>query len=448
MKPIEVQIAERVKEIGGATYYVGGYVRDKLLGIDNKDIDIEVHEIFPPDLRGILNELGTSLEYGKDFGIFSLASHNIDIAIPRTEVSTGIGHRDFNVQIDPFIGVKEAARRRDFTINSLMQDVLTSEIIDSFNGLEDLKNKIIKHVDDNSFVEDPLRVFRAAQFAARFEFEIDPKTIELCKTIDVTTLSKERVEEELKKALLKSNKPSIFFNELDRMNKLDYWFKEVKELQGIKQDKIFHPEGDAYTHTMLVLDEACKYRDMVSNPYYFMLLALTHDFGKVDTSFEKDGRIHSYGHENNLTRAKTFIRRITNKNELYKYLMNMIKVHMKPNILYSQNSGVKATNKMYDEAMNQIDLLYFAFCDHPLLEDSLDESKRYIYLSDRLTYYFKTLSKSHVTGDDLIEAGIEPDYDFKEILAYAHKLRLANVEKEDALKQTIAYTNKLRAKHK
>ena len=446
MEAIEIHIAKKVKEIGGTTYYVGGYVRDKLLGIDNKDIDIEVHGIFPADLKEILNELGTPLEYGKDFGIFSLANHNIDIAMPRTEINTGLGHRDFDVQIDPFIGVKEAAKRRDFTINSLMQDVLTNEIVDSFGGLEDLKNKTIKHVDDKSFIEDPLRVFRAAQFAARFEFKIDPKTIELCKTIDVTTLSKERVEEEMKKALLKANKPSIFFDELDKMNKLDYWFKEIKELQGVEQDKVYHPEGDVYTHTMLTLNEAYKYHGKVSNAYYFSMLALTHDFGKVDTSFEKNGRIHSYGHEENLDRAKTFIRRITNKNNLYKYLMNMIKIHMKPNLLYNQNSGIKATNKMYDEAINPIDLLYFAFCDHPLVEDSLEDSQRYIFLSDRLTTYFKTMSKPYVSGDDLIDAGIDSGQDFKEALAYAHKLRLADVKKEDALKQTIAYINKLRTK--
>lgn len=445
-KPIEVLIAEKVKEKGGTTYYVGGFVRDKLLGIENKDVDIEVHGIMPDTLKDILKELGTPLEYGKDFGIFSLANENIDIAMPRRERNTGVGHRDFDIEVDPFIGVKEAARRRDFTINSLMQDVLTNEIVDSFDGLYDLENKLIKHVDDSSFVEDPLRVFRACQFAARFNFKIAKETIELCKTIDVKSLSKERVEEELIKALLKSNNPSIFFNELDNMEKLDYWFTEIKELQGVVQDKIYHPEGDVYIHTMKSLDEACKYLDKVKNPYCFMMFTLCHDLGKIDTTFTKDGRIHSYGHEEKLDKAKKLVKRISNKNGLYKYLMNMIPLHMKPNQLFAFNAGKKATNKMYDEAIAKEDLLYFAFIDHPLKEDSLDNSKRYIYLKERLNYYFETMLKPYVTGDDLIESGITPDTDFKDALAYAHKLRLANVRKDDALKQTIAYINKKRKK--
>ena len=446
MLPIEVLISKRVKEIVGTTYYVGGFVRDKILKKDNKDVDIEVHGIFKEDLKEILRDFGAPLEYGRNFGIFSLANHNIDIAMPRREINTGLGHCDFDIQIDPFIGTKEAARRRDFTINSLMQDVLTKKIIDPFNGLDDLKNKVIRHIDDSSFKEDPLRVLRAAQFASRFEFSIDKSTIGLCKTIDITTLSKQRVEEELKKALLKSNKPSIFFDELDRMNKLDYWFKEIKELQGVIQDEKYHKEGDVYTHTMMVLDEAYKYRDKVSNPYYFMMFCLTHDLGKCDTTFIDGDRIHSYGHEKNLERVKTLVKRISDKNELYKYLNNMIPVHMKPNLLFAQNSSLKATNKMFDEANYEADLLYFAFCDHPLKEEKLEESKRYIYLVDRLNYYFKTMSMPYVSGDDLIDAGINPDDDFKEALNYAHKLRLANVKKEDVLKQTISFINKRRNK--
>ena len=263
MDDIVKKIAYKVKEAGGKTYYVGGYVRDKLLGIDNKDIDIEVHGIVPGKLEEILNSLGNKIEYGSSFAIYSLKGYNIDIALPRSEKPTGKGHKDFEIEIDPFIGEYKAARRRDFTINSLMQDVISGEIVDCFGGINDLNNKIIRHVDTKTFVEDPLRVLRAAQFASRFNFNIAKETIELCKSIDLSFLSKERIEEELKKALIKGQKPSIFFESLRQMNQLDYWFKEVKGLIDLRQDTIYHPEGDVWIHTMEVIDRAVTYRDKV-----------------------------------------------------------------------------------------------------------------------------------------------------------------------------------------
>ena len=231
------KLAFLVKQNGGETYYVGGSVRDRFLNIESNDIDIEVHGITSNVLEDILNELGNKLEYGKSFGIYSIEGTNIEIALPRKEVSTGSGHRDFNIEIDPFIGTKEAARRRDFTINSLMQNVITGELIDHYNGLNDLKNRILRHIDDDLFIEDPLRVFRAARFLSKFDFEIYEETVNLCKRIDTSFLSKERVEEELKKTLLDSRKPSLFFDCLRKMDQLKVWFKELDRSIGYKIDK-------------------------------------------------------------------------------------------------------------------------------------------------------------------------------------------------------------------
>ena len=203
-------IAKKVKECGGRAYYVGGYVRDKLLNIDNKDIDIEIHGITPKELEKILDEIGKRMEIGESFGIYSLKGCNVDIAMPRKEISKGIGHKDFDILIDPFIGTYKAAKRRDFTINSIYEDILSKEIIDHFDGISDLNNKIIRYVDKETFKEDPLRVLRACQFASRFNFMISKETIDICKDIDISKLSKERIEGELKKALLKSEKPSLF----------------------------------------------------------------------------------------------------------------------------------------------------------------------------------------------------------------------------------------------
>lgn len=223
------KIAQRVKEECGRAFYVGGFVRDFLLGVENKNDDIEVHGITPEKLREILEEFGEPLSFGKSFGVYSLRGYDIDIAMLRRERAIGKGHRDFEIDVDPFIGLKEAARRRDFTINALMKGVLSGEIIDSFGEVEDLRNKVLRCVDEKMFVEDPLRVLRAAQFAARFHFSIEERILSLCKSIDLSTLHKSRVEEELKKALLKSDSPSVFFKILLAMDQMKYWFKEVED---------------------------------------------------------------------------------------------------------------------------------------------------------------------------------------------------------------------------
>ena len=432
---IEKQIAQLVKEKGGRTFYVGGYVRDKLLNRENKDVDIEIHGINEEQLQDILKQVGDPISYGKSFGVYSLKGYDIDIALPRSEKAIGKGHKDFKIDVDPFIGYKQAARRRDITINALMQDVLTDEILDYYNGLDDLKNKIIRQVDSSTFIEDPLRVLRVAQFASRFEFEVAQETIELCKTIDLSFLSKERVEEELRKCLLKSKKPSIFFDTLNKMNQLDYWFKEIKDLISIKQDPIYHPEGDVYIHTMQVIDRAVKYRNKCKS-YEFMLLCLTHDFGKIICSENINGRIHAYEHEvKGIPIIDNFIKRIANRKEVITYLKNMVPLHMLPNKCASDNSRIKKTNKMFYCAIEPTDLIYFSYCDKGDEDNSL-------YLNQRYEEYKSMIIKPYVTGNDLIKAGIKQDKNFHELIEYATKLRLAEVNKDDALKQVLAYYNK------
>ena len=225
-------IAEKAAEQGGTVYFVGGCVRDRLLGLENKDIDIEVHGIPAEALEQLLSELGACMKIGKSFGIYGLKGHALDIALPRTERRTGVGHRDFAVTSDPFLGTYEAAKRRDFTMNALMQNVLTGEIIDHFGGRQDLQDGVLRHVDDVTFTEDPLRVLRAAQFAARFQFSVAAETVELCRRIDLSALSRERVMLEMEKALLRAEKPSLFFGELRTMGQLGHWFPEVQALIG------------------------------------------------------------------------------------------------------------------------------------------------------------------------------------------------------------------------
>ena len=436
-------IAEAVSARGGACYYVGGYVRDALLGIENKDIDMEVHGVSPSVLEDILKDFGEVITVGASFGIYNLKGCSLDIAMPRKETARGTGHRDFDVVVDPFIGTEKAALRRDFTINALMQNVLTVEITDHFGGRADLEKGVIRHVNDSSFAEDPLRVLRAAQFAARFDFEIAEETVALCSSMDLTALSKERVETELEKALLKADKPSVFFEILRKMNQLDYWFKELADIIGVPQNPQFHAEGDVWTHTMMVLDQAVKYRDKAENPKGFMLAALCHDYGKAVCTQVVDGRIRSIGHETEgLPLVEAFLNRITSETKLINYVLNLCALHMKPNALASMNAGVKSTNRMFDQAQDPTALVYMAMADNygRIMADGITPHEDFLF--ERLEVYSVIMSKPFVQGRDLIESGLEPNEKFSEYLDYAHKLRLAGVDKESALKQTLAYVRK------
>lgn len=432
--------AEKISKAGGRAYYVGGFVRDSLQGIENKDIDIEVHGITPGILEEILSSIGGYITAGKSFGVYKLAHHSIDVAMPRKETLMGKGHRDFKIDVDPFIGTKKAAIRRDFTVNAIMQDIITGEIVDHFDGQRDLENGILRHVNDTAFGEDPLRVLRSAQFAARFNFAIAPETIELCRKIDLTSLSSERVFDELRKALLKADKPSVFFENLRIMNKLSFWFPEVEKLVGIPQHSVHHREGDVWTHTMMVLDECAKVRDNTEYPLCFMVSGLVHDFGKIVTTEFVKGDYHAYRHETEgRDIVRKFIRRITNENSLLSYVLNMTELHMKPRILFNDNSSIKSTNKMFDSSASPNDLILLALCDGKGKIPSKPCREAEEFLRERLEIFHEYMSRPYVTGQDLIEAGIKPGKEFSELLKFAHKLRLSGVGKKEALSQILKF---------
>lgn len=436
------RLALKVENAGGRAFYVGGCVRDKALGCQNKDIDIEVHGISEEELEKILSEFGNIKFFGSSFGVYSISGINADISLPRSERKIGNGHRDFEIVVDPFIGIKEAARRRDFTINAIMEDILTGEIIDPFNGSSDMCAGIIKHVDDKTFIEDPLRVLRAAQFSARFDFKIAPETIELCKTIDLSALSSERIEIEMKKALLKSKKPSLFFENLRKMNQLGYWFKELEQLIDLEQNPDYHPEGDVWTHTMIVLDNAAKFRHEVSDAYSFMLFALMHDLGKIETTEIIDGKIHSYNHEVvGVEIAERLLERVCHEKKVKNYILKSIPLHMRPSMLFESKSKIKKTNKLFDEAVEPKDLIYFSLCDKHI-ETSKEELEKKEFLFKRLRVYEEIMEQPYIAGKDLLELGFKSGVELGKMLELAHKLRLAGVSKEKALKQVLAVYRK------
>lgn len=439
------EIAQAVADRGGRCYFVGGFVRDALLNIENKDVDMEVHGISPGCLEQILDSFGQRIAIGESFGIYNLKGYDLDIAMPRKESLRGRGHRDFDILVDPYIGTQAAARRRDFTVNALMQDVLTGEILDHFGGIADLHSGILRHVCSESFVEDPLRVLRGAQFAARFDLSVAEETRQLCATMDLRHLPGERIEGELKKALLKAERPSRFFEILRDMDQLDIWFPELKALIGVQQNPVYHAEGDVWNHTMMVLDEAAKLRQQLEQPYWFMLSALTHDFGKAVSTREVNGVLHAYEHEvEGLPLVTRFLQRITSEAKLTEYVLNLTLLHMKPNTVAGARSAPKVTNRMFDQAIDPEALICIALADDRGRITSRPVENPEGFLRQRLELFREIMGKPYVMGRDLIAAGLQPGKDFTDILAYAHKLRLAGVEKENALKQTLSYARQLR----
>ena len=437
---LSLEIARRVAEAGGRAMYVGGMVRDGLMGIPCKDIDIEVYGLRPSELKGVLATLGEVTEHGASFGVYGLRHSAIDIAMPRRERCVGIKHTDFEVSVDPDMSYEDATRRRDLTINAMMRDVLTGELVDLWHGREDLETRTIRHVSDGTFPEDALRVFRAAQFTARLEGHVAPETMALCRSMAVDAISHERVFDELCKALLKADKPSVFFRVLREMDHLKEFFPELAACIGVQQNPVYHPEGDVFEHTMLALDCAAELRAKAQWPLGFMLAALLHDLGKaVATEVQPDGKITAYGHEvKGLPLCETQMRRLTSQVKLIEYVKNMMWLHMRPNLLAGARSKKKKTRQLFDLSVCPEDLILLSRADASgKLDKPYDEGCE-AFLRERLEDYRKVMTKPMVTGKDLVDAGLRPGPQFSAWLDRARALHFAGVERDRALRQVVA----------
>lgn len=432
-------IARGAAALGGRAWFVGGCVRDTLLGRHTKDLDLELHGLTPQQAEALLDSLGERITIGESFGVYHLRGSQIDIALPRKEALRGHGHRDFDISVDPFIGPEKAVLRRDFTVNAMMQDILTGELLDPCGGQQDLQRRILRHVSTSTFPEDPLRVLRGAQFAARFDFTVAGETLQLCRTMDLSHLARERVMEELKKALLRSAQPSVFFQVLRQMDQLEPWFPELKALIGVEQNPVYHAEGDVWNHTMLVMDEAAGLREQAENPLGFMLAAVAHDFGKAVCTECIGGVLHSHGHElQGLPLAEAFLHRLTGENRLRDYVCNLVELHMKPFVMAASQVPVKSTNRLFDRAIDPVALIRLAQADNQGKRSDRPYVPRQDFLFQRLAVYQEMMARPCVMGRDLIEAGLSPDARFSQLLDYAHKLHLAGIPKEQALKQVLA----------
>ncbi len=341
-----IRLSEAIKAAGGRAMLVGGCVRDGLMGVEPKDWDLEVYGIKPEGLRQLLEEFGDVMVVGEAFAVYKIGA-DLDVSLPRRERKIFRGHRGFIVEGDPDMSFEEACSRRDFTINAVLKDPLTGEIVDPFNGRGDIEGKLLRHVSDATFAEDSLRVLRAAQFAARFEFDVDPATFALCQNIDVTDLAKERVWGELEKLLLKALRPSTGLKLLYEFGVTKQIFPELESLVGVPQEPEWHPEGDVDVHTLMVVDEARKLIDELDYPrrVAVMLGALTHDFGKPATTEFSDGRMRSRGHdEAGIEPTIAFLDRLgihsLDGYDVRGQVIQLVRYHLKPGEFYKSKSPV------------------------------------------------------------------------------------------------------------
>lgn len=338
MLALDPSLDRIVRELGSSGYralIVGGAVRDALLGFDPKDFDIEVYGITYDQLAQFLSVRGRVDLVGKSFGVVKFEGH--DFSVPRRDSKIGAHHRDFLAVFDPSITPREAASRRDFTINAMAYDPVTRELLDFFGGREDLERRILRATGP-AFSEDPLRVLRGMQFACRFDLTLDPVTAQLSRSIadQFPTLATERVAEEFMKWAIKSSKPGLISSYLEMTGWISH-FPEIERLRGVPQDPDWHPEGDVSVHTMLVLNAAAAIaqRDHCEGDDRAVLIfaALTHDFAKADTTElrEKDGALRwtAYGHEPAAgPAARRFLERIGIKNAIVEQVVPLVENHL------------------------------------------------------------------------------------------------------------------------
>ncbi|RPI53777.1 MAG: HD domain-containing protein, partial [Acidobacteria bacterium] len=291
------------------------------------------------ELPSLLERFGRVEPIGQSFPVYKIGP--IDIGLPRRESKSGRGHKGFLVEGDPSMSIEDAARRRDFTTNAISWDPLTGAFEDPFHGRDDLDRKILRAVDAATFGDDSLRVLRALQFAARFELTLEEGTKALCRSIRLDDLPPERIWGEIEKLLLRAERPSIGFGLALELGVIDQLFPELKALVGCAQEPEWHPEGDVWVHTLMVIDEARRrVADLDhADQLIVMLGAVTHDFGKPATTAVIDGRIRSLNHEEEgVAPAAAFLDRLNihslGGKDVRGQVLGLVAHHLKPGMLY------------------------------------------------------------------------------------------------------------------
>ena len=425
---------------------VGGFVRDRLLNPPSlgtsyggtsrqpKDLDIEVFGIPQDQLQALLQSLGKVVPAGQAFPVYKLG--DIDVALPRRESKTGRGHKGFTVEGDPSMPFDEAARRRDFTINAIGWDPLSDEYLDPFHGRDDLQRRILRVVDPNTFVDDSLRVLRALQFAARFELTIDPDTARICSSIALDDLPAERIWGEFEKLLLQAQRPSIGFALARELGVIHQILPEMEPLYDTPQDAEWHPEGDVWIHTLMVIDKARGLNGDLDRPRLaaIMLGAVCHDLGKPVTTAVIDGRVKSPNHEAMGVEPATRILDRLNVNTLDGFdvraqVIGLVTEHLRPMAFFKARDTV--TDGAFRRLAQKVDLellARFARSDCHGRTGTFDCSG-----IDWFIERARSLGVEHkppapiLLGRHLIELGVAPGPRMGEILRAVYELQLDSV---------------------
>ena len=435
---------------------VGGSVRDHFLGLPIKDYDVEVYGLEDMEELGeVLAGYGSVNLVGKSFGVlkFTYDGEEYDFSFPRLETKIGVGHRGFEVEVDGTLSYKKAAIRRDFTINALGYEIETENFLDPFGGQDDMQAKVLRHIDDTTFIEDPLRVYRAVQFCARFGYSLADETFVLCQKMVadgmLEELPKERVYAEWQKLLLKSPKPSVGFELMRELGITKRYFPELHALIDIPQSPQWHPEGDVWVHTMMTLDamqeeleirnEKLEMEDRQKLKFLFAILC--HDLGKAThTSIDDEGNIRAIGHEEaGIKPTKSLLYRLTDEHDFIDALLPLVEHHLKPSQFYHGKAKASAFRRLATK-VNIEELVIVAKAD--FLGRMTAESLAGIYHAGEWMLekarVLKVESKPLVPllqGRDLIALGLEPSPRFKVILdeVYVQQLEGKLETRDEAL---------------
>ena len=456
LDPRSVEIAEAVRDAGGRAVVVGGWVRDHLLGVGSKDVDIEVFGLGAEPLEALLAGFGKVYTVGRAFGVFRVGGIDVDFSLPRRDSKRGPGHRGFDVAPDPSLDFAEAARRRDLTVNSIGIDPLTAEVLDPHGGRRDLERRVLRATDPAHFPEDPLRGLRAAQLAARLEMAPDDALIALCRQLDLSELSGERVFDEFKKLLLRAAKPSFGFRVLEDTGQLRF-FPEIDALRGVAQDPEWHPEGDVWVHTLMVLDVAASLRggdtgagesgseraaqpaagtasphDGGGEDLTLMLGALCHDLGKPATTERIDGRIRSHRHDvEGVAPTRALLERMRAPSALTDQVAALVEHHLAPALFIKNGATAKGYRRLarkLERAGVSIELLVkVARADHlgrttdDAIAGRFDAGDAFLAAA-RAHRVERTAPRDAVLGRHLIERGLQPGPWFAPILEQCREI--------------------------
>lgn len=439
LPPPLVRLVEHLSHHGIRAIIVGGFVRDHFTGHTTQDLDIELYGVTSLEgLETLLKPFGKMGLYGKSFGVIKLSyeGYSIDFSPPRTESKSGFGHKGFETSWHNDLDFAAAARRRDFTINAIGYDPIEKKLLDPYGGLNDLRDKILRCVDPETFIDDPLRVLRAVQFAARYELTCDAILLDLCRKMiaegALAELPKERIFEELKKLLLQSNRPSIGFMLLREMGGLKF-FSPLDQLGTTPQEKESHPEGSVWNHTLMALDTMAALRsgqwrdDMV-----LMLTMLLHDIGKPQTTLIENNQLNAPKHaEAGVEIAKDWLSRITDDKDLVERILPLIRYHGFPRKLYRSRADDRAvlelsTHVCIHDLIRVAQADFFGRAFNTQVPKSF-EAGDWLYERASALNVLHEPPKPLILGRDLIALGLTPSEAFKPILERAYRAQLDQV---------------------